>query len=154
MNKSNTNKQRRDELYRPVVYSFQYYFDGPMAVARGIEIRTLEVSRETVATLQQAVRVSLLELFGGTPTKHFIVPLPKREISGQALLQVPVPLEFALPHILFACRRRHNLLKKDVSALLGLATIEAYSKFEHSPAPIPRPKTLLRLREIFPEFPI
>ncbi len=134
-------------------YHFTVHNDSDGLWAECIELEGCITQAENIEELKKNMKEAL-DLYLDEPADSKIIfSLPNKAIKEtNVVIQVKVEPQIAFSFYLRLLRLQHHLTQKQVSDMLEFKNIYSYQRLESSKKANPELKTLVRIKEIFPEF--
>jgi antitoxin HicB len=121
------------------------------SLERGLGVTTQGRTREELAqNLKEALDLALDE----PSDSKWMPPLPDATIKGRNVLEVSVDPKIAMATLVRMMRIRQGLTQREVAEKMGIKTLSTYQKLESSKTANPEWTTLVRLKQVLPEFPL
>lgn len=133
-------------------YHFEYHKEKSLYWAKCIELGGCFTQAESLDDLRENMSEALNLYLDEPEDSKAVIPLPKKRLKGRNIIAVSVDPKIAFAHYLRHCRIAHGLTQKQVADRLGLKNIYSYQRLESSETANPELMTLVRIKEIFPEF--
>lgn len=109
--------------------------------------KTLE---ELSQNLQEALDLALDE----PGDSKWMPPLPDASFKGRYVLEVAVNPKIAMATLVRMTRLQSGLTQREVAQKMGIKTLSTYQKLESSRTANPEWTTLVRLKQVLPDFPL
>jgi antitoxin HicB len=135
-----------------VYYNFKYYKDERGGFwGECLELEGCQSQGKTIEELEKNLKEALDLYLDESPESNVIFNFPEKEYKGENIIKIKPN-----PNIIFAqqlriLRIKHNLSQEQVAYKMGYKSVWGYQKFERHEAN-PTLKTLLKIKNIFPEF--
>jgi transcriptional regulator with XRE-family HTH domain len=81
-------------------------------------------------------------------------PLPDPAIKGRNVIEVAVDPKITMATLVRMTRMSQGLTQKEVAERMGIKTLSTYQELESSKTANPEWNTLVRLKQVMPDFPL
>jgi len=135
-------------------YHFKVHKEGNGYWAQGIELQGCFTQGETREELEKNMCEALNLLVAEPADSDSLAPLPDASTRiSRTVVRVKLDPKIALSLWLRYLRKKHHYTQKEVSEKLGFKSVYQYQRMESSKYN-PTLKTLVELKDIFPELSI
>lgn len=133
-------------------YHFKVHRDEKLFWAECVELEGCLTQAKTEKALQKRMKEAL-NIYLNEPTEsNMVFPLPKDNVKGRGIVKVPVESEIAFAVLLRHFRKKHKLSQNKAAKLLNMKNVYSYQRLEKRANP--RLSTLMKIHEVFPDFPM
>jgi antitoxin HicB len=109
---------------------------------------------KTLQELSENLREALDLALDEPADSKWIPPMPEKKWKGKNVLEVPVDPKIAMATLVRLTRLQSGLTQREVAERMGIKTLSTYQKLESSKTANPEWTTLVRLKQVLPEFPL
>ncbi|MBI2604556.1 MAG: helix-turn-helix domain-containing protein [Deltaproteobacteria bacterium] len=133
-------------------YHFKVHRNKDWYWAECIELGGCRTQGQTKEKLLRNLHEALNLYLDEPADSKIILPLPKKQTSGKSIVAVSVSPKTAFAFYLRTLRLRRGMTQKEAAKKLGMKNLYSYQRLESSKTANPELATLIRLKEVFPEF--
>lgn len=134
-------------------YHFKIHNDSDGLWAECIELDGCVSQAENMEELEKNMKEALEVFLDEPPDSKIIYSLPDDSIElKNDIVRVKVNFQIAFPFYLREQRLINHKTQREMSKILGLKHLYSYQRLESSKKANPELKTLVKLKEVFPEF--
>lgn len=105
---------------------------------------------ELIRNLQEALDLALDE----PADSKWIPPMPEKKWKGKSVIEIAVDPKIAMATLVRLTRLQSGLTQREVAERMGIKTLSTYQKLETSKTANPEWTTLVRLKQVLPDFPL
>lgn len=121
------------------------------SLEKGLGVTTQGKTLEELSqNLQEALDLALDE----PGDSKWMPPLPDASFKGRYVLGVAVNPKIAMATLVRMTRLQSGLTQREVAQKMGIKTLSTYQKLESSRTANPEWTTLVRLKQVLPDFPL
>ena len=133
-------------------YHFRYHKERNVYWAKCVELDGCYTQGDTLDDLKQNMEEALNLYLDEPSDSRSVFPLPKQTVKRRNVLEVPVNPKIAFANYLRYHRAARGLTQKETAKRLGFKNLFSYQRLESSKTANPELLTLVRIKEVFPEF--
>ena len=132
-------------------YHFRIYREKNGYWGKCIELGACVSQGDDLDDLKKNLKEALNLYLDEPEESDLVFPLPKQRLKGKNIVAVEVDPQIALANLVRSERLRRQWSQKLAAQELGMP-LYSYQRLEHSETANPEWKTLIKLRQVFPDL--
>ncbi|MEI8346907.1 MAG: type II toxin-antitoxin system HicB family antitoxin [Pseudomonadota bacterium] len=133
-------------------YHFKIHKEQSGYWAECIELDGLNTQGDTLEKLRSNMHEALHLFLDEEDDSDVLFKMPKKNLKGKNIEQVPVAPRLALAVMLRVLRKKNHFTQKQMAELIGLKGLFSYQRLENAKTANPEWDTLSKIKKVFPEL--
>jgi len=133
-----------------VTYHFKVHEEGNGYWAECVELLGCLTQADSMEQMRKNAEEALNLYLEEPEESSLSFPLPKNDLKGKNIIEVPVQPGVALSVLLRKYRDDHHFTQKDIAQRLGMKNLYSYQRLERRSNP--SLQTLHKLKQVFPDL--
>ncbi|MBX3039133.1 MAG: type II toxin-antitoxin system HicB family antitoxin [Bdellovibrionaceae bacterium] len=133
-------------------YHFRVHREKSGFWAEGLELPHCQSQGDTQSELVENLKDALDLLLSEPMDSDLLFPLPQPSPKGKDILAIPVSPQVAIAASIKRLRLSKGLSQQKMKEALGIKSLWVYQKLENPRTSNPQFKTLVKIKQAFPDF--